>query len=458
MRFLILALTAAMLGATPVALADSTVDWKLCRDLAKDWSPEDDRTECAMVTVPVDYAEPDGRTIGIAVSRIKATDPGRRRGVVVFNPGGPGQAGIEMPGRISESKAAELGREHDLIGFDPRGVQYSADVTCPREPGDTGEPPPGRSEEDKARFVFERTAKVNQRCTALDPEFVSQLTTQNIARDVDRIRIALGERKIGFYGVSWGTALGASYRDQFDRHVDRMLLDSVMTPTLSLSTMDDSQVAAGEQSAKDFASWVAERDAEYHFGRTQAAVLTVFQELRDKHGEDALHHIAGPRRDWSRAAKALVALRQGGGAERAGTMGWQTTPTGGNTFQQTAVLCNGSTSARDFETLYRLRQERIRKYPLMAFPGTWDGTCAGWTQPVRPWDFRSGESPLQLVGHRHEPVTPHGWAEQMRERIGGRLLTVEDDHHGSLSSIPCAAKAVAFFRTGKPSSGSCPGA
>ncbi|WHT20043.1 alpha/beta hydrolase [Crossiella sp. CA-258035] len=67
-------------------------------------------------------------------------------------------------------------------------------------------------------------------------------------------------------------------------------------------------------------------------------------------------------------------------------------------------------------------------------------------------------SPLQLVGHRHEPVTPYGWAEQLRERVGGELLTVADDHHGSLSSIPCAAKAVAFFRTGKPSSGSCPGA
>ncbi|GAA2825204.1 alpha/beta fold hydrolase [Crossiella cryophila] len=374
----------------------------------------------------------------------------------MFNPGGPGHAGITQPGKISESRAAGIGREHDLIGFDPRGVQYSADVPCPHEPGDTAEPPPSLSDKEKAWFVFERAARVNRRCVGLDTEFVRNLTTENIARDVDRIRIALGERKIGFYGVSWGTALGASYRSQFDRQVDRMLLDSVMTPDLSLSTMDDGQVAAGERSVHDFAAWLAQRDREYHFGRTQAAVLAALKQLRDKHGEQAQQHLAGPRWDWPSAAKALAALRDGGGgAERSG---WDTTPTGGNSFQQTAVLCNSSTSARDFETIYRLRQERIQKYPLLGSPGFWDGTCAGWELPVRPWEFRPGTSPLQLVGHRFEPVTPYEWTGLMRERIGGTVLTVEDDHHGSLSGLPCAREAVEFFRTGRASSGSCPGA
>ncbi|MBP2479539.1 pimeloyl-ACP methyl ester carboxylesterase [Crossiella equi] len=461
MRSTIMAfLAAAQVATAPAALAadQTTVDWKMCRDVAKDWSPEDDRTECTMVTVPMDYARPDGRALRIAVSRIKATDPGRRRGVIVFNPGGPGQAGIEQPGRISESEAAGLGREHDLIGFDPRGVQYSEDVACPREPGDTEEPPPGLSEEDKARFVFERDAKVNRRCAALDPAFVRSLTTDNIARDVDRIRIALGEPKIGFYGVSWGTALGASYRSLFDRHVDRMLLDSVMTPTLDMSTMDDGQVAAGERSVHDFADWLAARDAEYRFGTTQEAVLAALIELRHKHGDEAVQHLAGPRAHWPRAARALAALRDGGQAARAGSFGWETTPNGGNTFQQTAVLCNSATGARDFETIYRKRQDRVARNTITGFPGIWDGRCAGWEPAVRPWEFQAGNSPLQLVGHRYEPVTPPEWTELMRRRIGGTVLTVEDDHHGSLSSIPCAEKAVAFFRTGEPATGSCPGA
>lgn len=450
------AITAGLLAGAPSASAQSTMDWKLCKDIAKDWSPEDTRTECAMVKVPLDHANPDGRSLDIAVSRIKATDPSRRRGVVLFNPGGPGHAGIEQPGRISESKAAAIGEDHDLIGFDPRGVQYSADTPCPPRPEDTEEPPESLPDKEKAKFIFDRDARRNQRCAALDPDFARNLTTQNIARDLDRIRIALGEQKISFYGVSWGTALGADYRSQFDQHVDRMLLDSVMTPTLSLSTMDDGQVAAGEQAIKDFAAWVADRDTEYHFGTLQEEVLSAFQALRAKHGDTVLQHLGGPRRDWPQAAKALAALRDGTSAE-AGRMGWETTPNGGNSFQQTAVLCNGSTSPRDFETIYRLRQERIQKHPLVAFPGHWDGTCAGWELPVRPWEFRGGQSALQLVGHEHEPVTPIGWAHQMQDQIGGTLLTVQDDHHGSLSSIPCAAKAVQFFRTGEPTGGSCPG-
>ncbi len=129
-----------------------------------------------------------------------------------------------------------------------------------------------------------------------------------------------------------------------------------------------------------------------------------------------------------------------------------------NTFQQTAILCNASVAPRDFETIWQLRTERIRKYPAVGFPGFWDGRCAGWSLPVQPWNFGKGNSPLQLVGHVYEPVTPIGWALAMRERIGGALLTIEDDHHGSLSSLPCASKAVEFFSTGKTSDDSCAGA
>jgi hypothetical protein len=65
---------------------------------------------------------------------------------------------------------------------------------------------------------------------------------------------------------------------------------------------------------------------------------------------------------------------------------------------------------------------------------------------------------LQLVGHAYEPVTPIGWALRMQQRIGGALMTVEDDVHGSLSSLPCADAAVTFFDTGQTTSKPCPGA
>ncbi|WP_410661379.1 alpha/beta fold hydrolase [Amycolatopsis sp. lyj-112] len=475
----LLVTTMAALGTPVLASASAAppLDWKLCKDVAKGWLPADDqRTECAMVTVPVDYAHPDGRKIDIAISRQKATDPAKRKGVVLLNPGGPGQAGIHEPRWLTDSQAAGIGVDHDLIGFDPRGVDYSADVACPPRPGDDAEPPSSLPDKEKARFVFERDAKVNRRCVAADPEFVRNLTTDNVARDMDRIREALGEEKIGFYGVSWGTALGTAYRTLFDGRVDRMLLDSVMSPTFDMGAMDDAMIAAGEVTAHEFAAWIARYDGVYHFGVTQPAVLEALLKLRDEltahprtvngvkvDGETVKGYFAGPRREGANSAKALAALRDGGTpaaapakGSRAG-FGWDVTPQGQNTFQQTAVLCNASEGPRDFETIWKRRTERIRAYPAVASPGFWDGRCAGWDLPVQPWKFTKGTSPLQLAGHVYEPVTPIGWALAMRERIGGALLTIEDDHHGSLSSLPCASKAVEFFSTGKTSDDSCAG-
>lgn len=472
----VVALVAAvgLVPVAPAAASASTVDWTPCEDIAKDWSAEDTLSECAMVTVPVDYAKPDGRTIGIAVSRLKATDPARRQGVVLFNPGGPGQAGIHLPTDIAESQAAGIGVDHDLIGFDPRGVQYSADVACPSQPEDDAQPPASLSDKEKARFVFERDAKANKRCVDADPEFVRNLTTGNVAKDMDRIRIALGEEKISYYGVSWGTALGASYRTQFDDHVDKMLLDSVMSPTLDLAGMDDAQAAAGDGTVHDFAGWLARYEGFYHFGVTQPEVLKALLDLRRQFTEhpkvvdevtidgDAVNgFLGGPRRDWVHSAEALVVLRDGGvpdlPGDRARATGWDIDPTGGNFFQQKAVLCNESTTARDFETIWQRRQERLRKHPAAGWAGSYDGMCAGWTLPVQPWAFTTGKSALQLVGHLYEPVTPIGWTWAMRKQIGGAVLTVEDDHHGSLSSLPCASKAVEFFSTGETSADSCSG-
>jgi hypothetical protein len=88
----------------------------------------------------------------------------------------------------------------------------------------------------------------------------------------------------------------------------------------------------------------------------------------------------------------------------------------------------------------------------------YENRCVGWPEPARPWVFQPGTSPLQLVGHTYEPVTPIGWAVALRERIGGTLMTAEDDVHGSLADLPCAAAAVEFFDTGRASAASCAGA
>lgn len=445
----------ALVPVAPAVAAAEGLSWQLCSAVAKGWDSDDRRTECALVAVPLDYADPSGPKIDIAVSRVKAT--GAKTGSVLLNPGGPGQSGLTMPRSIAGSRAGGIGVHHDLVGFDPRGVGYSADLPCDV---DFPEPDPGVPDKEKTREAVERAAAKNRECVAAHPGFVRNLTTPTIARDVDRIRQALGEDKIGYYGVSWGTALGAQYRSLFDGHVDKMLLDSVMPPELNVTEMDDDQATAGENTFHDFASWIARYDGVYHFGTTEPVVAKALLDLRDRHGATVNGMLANPRREWAGLAKQLAALRDGGTAasRKVTTEGWDGEPQAFNHFQQTALLCNESPSPRDFDTVWQHRLDRMARLPVAGGYGFYEQLCVGWPLAARPWSFEKGTSPLQLVGHLYEPVTPIGWALRMQEKIGGTLMTVEDDVHGSLSSLPCADAAVAFFDTGQATAKSCPGA
>jgi hypothetical protein len=118
----------ALVPAVPAVAAAEDVSWQFCSAVANGWDAGDQRSECALVPVPLDYADPAGPKIDIAVSRIKAT--GAKTGAVLLNPGGPGQSGMTMPRSIADSHAGGIGVHHELIGFDPRGVGYSADLPC----------------------------------------------------------------------------------------------------------------------------------------------------------------------------------------------------------------------------------------------------------------------------------------------------------------------------------------
>ena len=470
-------------GVSASGVPAAGLDWALCKDRAKDWDRSDTRTECTTLAVPVDYRNPGGRQIRIAVSRLKAT--GARRGAMVVNPGGPGGSGIDLPRRIAGSTVGEVNRAYDLIGFDPRGVGYSDKIVCKppaddEEDGTPGGPP--LSEKEQARFYAEQRGRENRECAEQDAEFARNLSTENIARDVDRIRSALGERKISYYGISWGTALGAYYRSLFDRHVDKMLLDSVVTPRWDFGSVSDELAASNERGAHRFAAWVARYDSTFHFGTTGEEVFAALKAMRDDFaahprqvgevfvdGDTIGNEMQTSMRIWLEAAGMLAELRDGSRATAGVPAATATTGgTGGfgydqpgqsqNAFQQIAVNCNDSTGSRDFDVVWANRTKRTAAYPIAGGGSYYDGRCIGWPFAPSPWRLTPGTSPLQLVGHRFESQTPYGWALAMRERIGGTLLTVEDDFHGSLLRLPCGSLGVDFFETGEAASGTCPGA
>jgi pimeloyl-ACP methyl ester carboxylesterase len=467
-------------------LAAAPPSWTTCKDLAPEWPKSGGtKAECTSVEVPLDHARPVGRKLTIAVSRLPATDQAHRRGVIVLNPGGPGGMATTMPQELADSELGALNKEFDLVGFDPRGVGFTGPAGCRA----VYSAPPLDSPPTKENFLAhaDGEGQAYADCAAADPEFFRTLSTRSIAQDMDDIRQALGEEKIGFYGMSWGSGLGAAYRTMFDQHVDRMAIESVMPPHLDLSEFDAAQAAAAEADSHRFAEWIGRYDTVLHFGKTGDEVYRSLLALRDRldahphlvgSGEDA-HSLAGgwvlgnmiaPETQWADSAEALADVRDGkdpapepqpgNAAVTAGSgLGWdERFPVGFNRFVEHAINCNDATGTRDLEQVWRDHEALRQRYPVGGAFLFYAGSCVHWPFEGKNLGYRPGASPLQLVGHRHEIVTPYVLAQQMQRQIGGSLLTVEDGLHTSLSSLPCAEKAVHFFETGEPITASCPGA
>ncbi|HZU79127.1 MAG TPA: alpha/beta fold hydrolase, partial [Acidimicrobiales bacterium] len=224
------------------------------------WAPCQRGLQCGSVTVPLDYADPASPTIAIAVARHPAEDPAARIGSIVINPGGPGGSGIDdLPSELSVLTAGLLQR-FDIVSFDPRGVDRSAPVTCgetggPATQGPLPDPDPPTAAGQQA--VVQNDQSYAAQCAAASGLVLPFVGTVDTARDLDRIRQALGDSKLTYIGHSYGTLLGLTYADLFPTHVRAMVLDGVIDPSISAEQMVEDQAAGFESVLDDFFSWCA---------------------------------------------------------------------------------------------------------------------------------------------------------------------------------------------------------
>ena len=230
---LALAVTAGLLGtagATP-ALAQqpgsrpqAQVQWGDCPADLVTTTP----LECATVPVPLDYDDPGGEQIGIVISRLASTSPDRR-GILLLNPGGPGGSGLSLPADLSSMGIpASVLDAYDLIGMDTRGVGHSSPLDCgfTTEQEYASNIPPYAEDDAAVLHRAEVAEQAARQCAAHDPGGrLAHLSTANTARDLDRIRAALGEEKASFLGYSYGSALGAAYASMFPGTTDRVVLE-----------------------------------------------------------------------------------------------------------------------------------------------------------------------------------------------------------------------------------------
>ncbi|GIJ46003.1 alpha/beta hydrolase [Virgisporangium aliadipatigenens] len=464
-----IAVVAALVPATPVrAQPPQSIRWGPCADVT------DTRTECADLSVPRDYRAMGGAHLTVAVSRVKAADPRKRRGILLVNPGGPGGSGIELAAHLADALPAEVRERYDLIGFDPRGVGRSTPISCgiPEDtPPDLYLPYPAPDGSIDRNIAFARDTA--RRCAESVGDLLPHITTANTARDMDRIRAALGEPKLSYLGYSYGTYLGAVYASLFPQRTDRIVLDSAVDPTSVWYGLIRSKSEAFALRLPDFTKWAAARDDVYHLGATPDAVertyyriaeqldrapvafpeLTVngniFRQLNLRTLEhdrafgdlaEFWHVLSDPAAPPATRSAATVPLAA---------------PAPDNvTSVLYAVVCGDVSWPRGIGLYARNSAADRRAYPgLAGMPGNiWP--CAFWAQPVEPPVAVTGRGPrnVLILQNLRDPSTSWRNGYGLRRALGDRaaFVSVDAGGHGiyALRSGPCTDAVTTGFLVG----------
>ncbi|MFH8409762.1 alpha/beta hydrolase [Streptomyces sp. NPDC018019] len=415
--------------------------------------PPPERVECGTVSVPLDHTRPDGDRIRIAVSRVRASGtPAERRGVLLVNPGGPGGSGLPYAVTKRAKLPEAVRRAYDVIGFDPRGTGHSAPADCGPmgglfdSPG-SGDPVPRDRPGERAYLDSQRRLAAD--CAAGTGAALPHLSTRETARDMDAVRAALGERRISYLGVSYGTYLGAAYAAEFPHRVDKLVLDSVVGPE-DWHDFDVRQAHALLRQRDVLFDWLARHAARFRLGGTAREVRAAYQRVRDGLAarpvsgfgaaafDRAVYRALGRTERWTALGDGLRAYLDEGTVDRLRPAAPFDGPES-RTYEAAnrAVKCAdgpGPAPGRVVADIRRLR----RADPQPVLTGLEAAACAYWhARPAQRTRLGSPAAPpALLVASAHDPVTPLAGARALgRVLPGSRLVTLHDDYsHGVFAS------------------------
>ena len=217
--------------------------------------------ECATVGLPLDYDKPSGAQTGVAVLRIKATDQEHKIGTLFLNPGGPGGSGVEIAAAAPYFLGPDLLARFDIVGFDPRGVNFSDNVRCWQNAGQQSEVLdalllafPWTNAEESAAVRSSRA--FGKACSTTGRPLSGSMSTAEVARDMDVLRRVVGDRKLTYLGFSYGSYLGNAYANMFPDRVRALVIDGVFDPIAwagsraNLTTPQTTLLKSGEGAAR----------------------------------------------------------------------------------------------------------------------------------------------------------------------------------------------------------------
>ncbi|RAX46482.1 alpha/beta hydrolase [Arthrobacter sp. AQ5-06] len=421
------------------------------------WEPCENGFQCAKITVPIDYAKPDGDTIQI--SALRAPSTGKKTGSLLVNPGGPGGSGYDFVKDAAGTHFSQSVRaSYDLVGFDPRGVKRSAPVTCLTD-----------AERDASRakvYALDTDAGlaaaladnkvIAEQCAEKTGPLLGHVDTVSAAKDLDILRAVVNDSKLNYLGYSYGTFLGSTYASLFPDNVGRMVLDGALDPSISNEELTSGQAVAFEKAIRAYVASCQQESSCPLSGNVDSGV----QQIRDiinavhatprlaKDGRlvNATMFVSGlitplyNDQSWPALTQALEAATTGDvslmlrladlGADR-GTDGKYTS---NSTFAFSAVNCLDYPMVSDTAAMRAEQQRLMQASPTLGYFFAYGGTnCLDWPykniRTPAPVEY-TGEAPIVVVGTTGDPATPVEWAASLRKQLGNAsLLTWQGEGH-----------------------------
>ncbi|HUZ20295.1 MAG TPA: alpha/beta hydrolase [Acidimicrobiales bacterium] len=433
------------------------------------WHSCDKRFRCAELAVPISYLRPGRGTLDLSVVMLPASGK-HPVGDLVTNPGGPGGSGVDFLEQAWSSFPASLRASFNLVSFDPRGVDRSDPVVC-ASAAETRHllalDPAPTTPAEIATVVTAVKGYVADCKAHTSHLLLANVGTRTTVLDLDRLRAALGEPKLDYLGLSYGTYIGELYAERFPSKVRAMILDGAVDPALSTQTSDLQQALGFETDLNDFLAW-CDKNATCHSGLPDGArkdynrlfdsftaghsIVANFQPLfggRQPVGlgvaEIGVVSALYSKQDWPTLAQALSTGLRGNGdllAELAyNYAGLQADGTFSNIDDaNTAINCVDRPSPTTIAEYQALARQLAAKAPDFGASEAW-GTlaCAYW--PVPPAGppaaiHAPGSPPILVVGSTGDPATPYAWAQAVASQLDHAVLLTRagSGHTGYFSS------------------------
>ncbi|MEO7059209.1 MAG: alpha/beta hydrolase [Lapillicoccus sp.] len=417
--------------------------------------------ECSTLTVPIDYANPAGGSIQLALLKVPARNGDQRIGSLVVNPGGPGGSGIDYARQANQIVGKEVRRRYDIVGFDPRGVGKSAPIDCLNDADlDTflgTDPTPDNPAEEQALIAAAK--KLSDGCLAKNPQLIGHVSTVDAAKDMDILRAALGESKLTYLGKSYGTFLGSTYADLFPTLVGRMVLDGVVPPDLTSKEVNIGQATGFELATRAYVANCIKRsdcpvgqsvDEGMQWIRdflqgldSQPIPVTDDQritQLTEAWGSMGIAEAMYDTSLWDVLNDALRAAKDGSGNKlmRLADLMGDRTPGGqysGNIMEVIyAVNCLDRADTADPTQVEANAVEAERVAPTWGKFLVWSSVaCGEWGVKATGSPHRvtaPGSGPIVVVGTTRDPATIYEWSVRLRQELSNAvLITWDGDGH-----------------------------